>query len=239
MLYGNGLNGWLAHNGILWFLACLFVTEIIFFLLNSVIKTKRTMLLALLLFAFLGHSASVYSPTGLPFRIDVALTAVVFYGLGYQLKDYLLSSDFGNGSALICLLVGLGIGFLNGRVDMNYNCYGNPLLFYASSLSSIYAYICFAKRIPHNRLISYVGQNSLVFFLLQNVGFSVVNILAYLTLRTRPNSIEPNFVYACSYVLLSLLVLFPAVYVINSKFPIITGRAKGRVNKTKFFKHKE
>ena len=224
MLYGIGDKDWLPHNSILWFLACLFVTEIMFFVTNSIIKTKCALMFALLLFALLGYVDSVYSPVRLPFSIDVAFTAVVFYGLGYLLKDYLLSSDFGIGSAFICLLFGLGIGFLNGRVDMNYNCYGNPLLFYASSLSSIYAYICFAKRIPSNRIVSYVGGNSLIFFLLQNIGFFAVNILAYLMLRTRPNSIEPNLIYACSYVLLSLLALFPAVFIINNKIPIMTGK---------------
>ena len=228
MLYGNGINGWMAHNGILWFLACLFITEIIFFVMNWTIKTKSMMLIALFIFAFMGYIDSIYMPIRLPFSIDVAFTAVVFYGLGYLLKDFLLSSDFGIGIAFSCLLLGLGTGFLNERVDMNYNTYGNPLLFYVSALSSIYAYICFAKRIPINRLINYVGQNSLVFFLLQNLGFLAVNILAYLILRTRPRSIGPNLVYACSYVLLSLLVLFPAVYLINKKVPIITGSVGAR-----------
>ncbi|MGO9136838.1 MAG: acyltransferase family protein [Syntrophales bacterium] len=224
MLYGIGDSEWLPHNSILWFLACLFVTEMIFSIMYSTIKTKRTMLLALLLFGILGYIDAVYSQIRMPFSLDVAFTAVVFYGLGYLLRDQLLSSDFGIGSAFICLLLGLGIGFLNSRVDMNYSNYGNPLLFYASSLSSIYAYICLAKRIPNNRLIGYVGQNSLVFFLLQDEGFFAVNVLAYLILQTRPNSIEPNMIYACSYVLLSLLALFPAVYIINSKIPIMTGR---------------
>jgi acyltransferase len=239
MLYGIGVNGWLSHNGLLWFLACLFVTEIIFFLMYSTIKTKRTMLLALLVFAFLGYIDSVYLRTQLPFSIDIAFTAVVFYGLGYLLRNYLLSYDFGIGSAFICLLLGLGTGFLNDIIIMNSRSYGNPLLFYVSSLSSIYAYICFAKRIPNNRLISYVGQNSLVFFLLQNVGFLPVNILAYLILRSRLYSIEPNLVYACSYVLLSLLVLFPAVCIINSRVPKITGRPRGKSQNITISKHLE
>lgn len=228
MLYGIGDNEWLPHNSIMWFLACLFVTELIFFLLNAAIKTKRTLLLALLACASLGYVDSVYSTTRLPLSLDVAFTGVVFFGLGYIFRDRILNSDFNMASAVICLLLGIGSGFLNGRVDMNYSVYGNPLLFYTSSLLSIYAYICFAKRIPKIRFITYVGKNSLIFFLLQNAGFSVVNALAYLMLRTSPNYIEPNIVYACSYALLSLLVLFPAVALINNKVPFITGRSRWR-----------
>lgn len=226
MLYGVGDSLWLPHNSLLWFLACLFVTEIIFFVIYSNTKTKRTMLLALLLIGFLGYIASVYSQIRLPFSVDIALTAVVFYGLGYLLRDFLLSSDFGIGIAFLCLLLGLGIAFLNNRADMNYNYYGNPLLFFASSLLSIYAYVCLSKRIPGNRLIGYVGKNSLSFFLLQNVGFSVINVLAYLIFRARPNSMEPNMIYACSYVLFSLIAITPIVFIINGKFPMMTGRTR-------------
>jgi len=228
MLYGIGDSRWLPHNSMLWFLACLFVTEVIFFVMNSIIKSKHMVLAALALFSIIGYIDSIYSPVRLPFSIDVAFTAVVFYGLGYLLKDYLLTSGFDVRIAFICLVFGLGIGFINDRVDMNYKAYGNPLLFYMSSLMSIYAYISFAKRLPNVRLISYVGQSSLVFFLLQDAGFLIVNIITYLMFRTSPNSLAPNIGYACSYVLLSILVLFPVAYIINNKLPIITGRSRGR-----------
>ena len=225
MLYGIGDSDWLPHNALLWFLACLFVTEVIFFFIYSNTKSRRTMLLVLLLFGFLGYIDSVYSPMRLPFSADVALTAVVFYGLGFLLKDFLLNSDFGVSSAFVCLLLGVGIGFLNSRVDMNYSCYGNPLLFYTSSLLSIYGWICLAKRIPGNMLIGYVGKNSLSFFLLQDTGFFLVNILAYLIFRARPHSMEPNTIYAHCYVLLALLAIFPIVFMINSQIPMMTGRS--------------
>ena len=90
MLYGNGINDWLPHNTLLWFLACLFITEIIFFVVVSIAKTRSAVVIALVLFSLLGYADSVYSPVRLPFSVDVALTAVVFYGLGYLLKDYLL-----------------------------------------------------------------------------------------------------------------------------------------------------
>lgn len=229
MFYGIGDSGWLPHNSLLWFLACLFVTEIIFFLTDSISKTKLTLGFSLLLFAVCGYIDSVYFAVRLPFSIDIAFTAIVFYGLGYLLKDHLLGSDSAIGFVIICLLTGFGLGFINDRVDMNYNVYGNPLLFYASSFFSIYGYICVAKRITRNRILSFVGANSLTFFLLQNTGFFVVNILAYMVLRLRLNALEPNIVYACSYVLLSMLVLFPAVFVIARKAHIMTRGFKSPV----------
>src|SRR5208337_2088697 len=192
MLYGTGE----PYNGILWFLPCLLITEILFLVISATATTKHTMLLALLLFAFCGYIDSIYIPFRLPFSINIAFSAVVFYGVGYLLKDYLLEYDLGIRSAVLCLLFGLCIAFLNARADMNCRCYGNPILFYASSLSTIYAYMCFSQLIPSNRGIRFVGQNSLIFFLLQSVGFAVINIFAYVIFGRRPNHIEPNLIYA-------------------------------------------
>lgn len=221
MFYGIGDSEWLPHNGMLWFLACLFIVEVIFYLINSFFRTWRPLLVVLLVFALIGYLDSVYFSYRVPFSADIALTAVVLYGLGYLTKDYLLRSDANILYAFICLLLGMAIGFINDRVDMNSNIYGNPILFYTSSLLSIYAYISFAKRIPGNRFVNYVGANSLVFFLLQNIGFLVINVLVFLAMHIRPHTVEPNIIFACCYVLLSMLVLFPAVHLIRQKAPIM------------------
>jgi fucose 4-O-acetylase-like acetyltransferase len=186
------------------------------------------MLLVLLFSALAGYIDVIAMPVRLPFSINVALSTVVFYGLGYSLKDFLLNSNYGIVVALVCLFVAIVVGLANQKIDMSHRVYGNPMFFYAASLLSIYALICFFKRIPSNKLVSYIGENSLSFFLLQEVGFSVVNICAYLILRATPNSMGPNLIYAVCYVSLSLLVLFPVVYMINSKIPIITGRSRGK-----------
>ncbi len=226
MLYGNGIDGWMTHNVILWFLACLFVTEIIFFTIFRAFKEKRVIMAVLVAFATFGYLDSMYSPIRLPFSVDIAFTAVVFYGLGYLFKDYLLHSEINIGIGIFFLVLGLCAGFLNARVDMNFNIYGNPVLFYISSLSSIYAFICFAKKIPVFKPLEYIGSNSLIFFLLQATGSVVINIFAYTLFRLRPNNMEPNFLYACIYVLLTIIVLFPFVIIINKKIPFITGRSK-------------
>jgi fucose 4-O-acetylase-like acetyltransferase len=225
MFYGIGDSNWLPHNSIMWFLACLIVTEILFFLVHSTAKTKRTIAITLLVFAVLGYLDSIYIGTRLPFSMDVALTGVVFYGSGYLLRDPLFKADLRISMVLLCLLIGLAIAFSNDRIDMNYRVFGNPVLFYASAFSSIFACIGFAKAVPRIKLISYIGQNSLVFFLLQNLGFLMVNALAYAILRARPNSVSPNMGYAVSYVMLVLLVLVPVVNLITSRVPGITGRA--------------
>jgi fucose 4-O-acetylase-like acetyltransferase len=226
MVCGNaGSSGeLLPHNALLWFLACLFVTDIIFFSINRIINTTHSLLLILSLLSLVGYIDSLYLSIRLPFSIDVALNAVVFYGIGYISKNYLIDHNANIGIVIICLLLGFGVGYLNDAVDMYKMHYGNILLFYASSLSNIYAYIYIAKHIPSTRLITYLGQNSIVFFLLQVPAFIAAKGLVYLIFRIKVLNLEPNFAYASGFVLLSLLLLYPVSYIINSKIPIITGR---------------
>ncbi len=221
MFYGIGDAEWLPHNSIMWFLACTFVVEILFFLINIVCKSRYYVGFALMLFALIGYLGSVYMAVRLPFSIDVALTAVVFYGIGFLMQDYLFNSEPRIVVAILFCLFGLVLGFTNDRVDMNFNVYGNPILFYASSFLSIFGYIGLAKYVRGWRMVNYVGKNSLVFFLLQNVGFLIINVVVYLVLRIRPHSMEPNMGYACCYVLLSIIALFPIVFLIVNKIPVM------------------
>jgi len=222
MFYGVGDSNWLPHNGLLWFLACLFITEIIFFFVKKISGANLSIfLLCLLGCGVLGYIDSLYFPTRPPFGVDIALTAVVFYGFGSLLKKHLLKIDVGLAIAFLCISLGGILAFANNRVDMNFNKYGNFFLFYISSALSILGYIILFKRMPMNRFMSYVGSNSLVFYLLQNVGFFLINILLFLLLKIRIHEISPNLIYAFIYVILAILVIFPFVFLIKKKVPIM------------------
>lgn len=228
MFYGNGINGWLTHNVLLWFLACLMMTELIFYCISAFANNKpSTILMVLVLFAILGYTDSMFSSVRLPFSIDVALTAVVFYGSGYILKDKLLTSKIKLLFSAPCLAIGLFTSNINGGVDMNLNSFGNILLYYISAFSSIYAYIYISQclyNLRFLRCIAYVGQNSLVFFLLQGPAFLCTNLLLYMLLQIKVNINEITFLYGSAYVLLSMILLVPASFIINNYTPFMIGK---------------
>lgn len=229
MFYGNGFGGWLVHNTLLWFLVCLFVTELLFFYINKMSGNKSSaMLLILILFAFLGYADSIYSPIRLPFSIDVAFVAIVFYGLGYVLRNGLPASWLGLFFAIVCLAVGILTSHLNGRIDMNENHYGNGFLFYLSALSNIYFYIYLFAHVANSKYlerIAFVGKNSLVFFLMQNPSFLAVNVLAYLALRIKVSyPFEFNTLYGSVYALLALILLVPVSYFVIHCLPFMIGK---------------
>lgn len=78
-----------SYNPPLWFLTCLFVTEIIFYGLAKNYYGKPGKLLVWLTAAGVGgYLYSVYVPFRLPWNADVALSAVVFYGAGNLFRKF-------------------------------------------------------------------------------------------------------------------------------------------------------
>jgi len=72
-----------SYNPPLWFLTCLFVTELLFYrFAKKYYGEPRKLVLWLTAAGVIGYLYSVYVPFRLPWNADVALSAVVFYGAG-------------------------------------------------------------------------------------------------------------------------------------------------------------
>jgi acyltransferase len=84
----------ISYNGPLWFLTCLFVTELLFFwLAKRYYWQPEKLVIGLILAGIVGYLYSIYVPFGLPWNADVALTAVVFYGAGNLFRKLMYSEE--------------------------------------------------------------------------------------------------------------------------------------------------
>ncbi|HWR24770.1 MAG TPA: acyltransferase family protein, partial [Methanosarcina sp.] len=87
ILYALGPT--VSYNPPLWFLTCLFVTELLFYGITRKFYWKPGQLMLLLIAAaILGYLYSIYIPFRLPWNADVALSAVVFYGAGNLFRRF-------------------------------------------------------------------------------------------------------------------------------------------------------
>ncbi len=78
-----------SYNPPLWFLTCLFVTELIFYLFAKKYYVEpKKLVLWLTIAGVIGYLYSVYVPFRLPWNADVALSAVVFYGAGNLFRKF-------------------------------------------------------------------------------------------------------------------------------------------------------
>jgi acyltransferase len=185
IFYSNGVDDYLVHNTVLWFITCLFVVENIFFFINK-IKHKSGIFLALFFFSLVGYIDSLIMPFRLPWGIDIAFTAVVFYGIGYLLKTnknsilsilekknkYLIGATLLFCSIIFC--------FINGSVDMNFNVYGNYVFFYFSAICGSAFCFMLCKSFEDLKLLSFLGKNSLMIMVLHEpVKRALLGVLVY------------------------------------------------------------
>ena len=216
IFYGSGNNGYLAINIVLWFLPCLFIVKQIFWFISKL--PGKFIILSLILFSILGYSFYFFAPTlKFPFGFESALTGVVFFGLGYlwnfvpekynQLfKKYAIS--FLIGLILITVIISLSNFNLYGhQVDLRLNRLNNYFLFYLAGVSGILAVISISIKVNKNKIMEYLGRNSLLLFVWHLVVFSYISDFVFLFL-TSEEVIELRNVYlAPFYCVVSILVI--------------------------------
>ncbi|MBW4084538.1 acyltransferase family protein [Paenibacillus sp. S150] len=164
--YGT-YSGGLLLNIPIWFLTCLFVTQIIFclsmrYLSKSPLPVQLAAMLALSLSGY-----ALGTVLFLPWNIDVALVAQLFVFIGYQLKQHQLLGKIRvfNLGTLILMAIFLTAAYFNSYVDMNNREYGNLLLFYtagiAGSLLAIKMTQLLSKSGFFAAILTYIGKESL------------------------------------------------------------------------------
>lgn len=166
------------YTGVIWFLTCLFMTEFLFFVIHKYIKNKVLRAVVIIALGILGleyDSLFTFKP---PFFADVALTALVFYSMGFAVKGILKlkGSRWQTLLGFVLMVAGSVIGLcnqnaLNGRhVSMLYLRYGNPVLFLLSTFLTLAGFLFFFcglqdfMETPIAVALEYIGRNSLVIF---------------------------------------------------------------------------
>lgn len=165
----------------LWFLACLFLLEIIFYIIVKVFKNIWFIGIVCLAMSIGGYHYYQNDGVGLVWNIDVCLIAIIFFYIGY-LSKY-LSERYVNkvlqnptrlivGAVLIILLVAGNIALARasyascGRnVDLYFGSLGNPLFSFPSAIFGILAVIVLSK-LHIFESIRYFGEHSLVYYAL-------------------------------------------------------------------------
>lgn len=226
---------WSPHNGTMWFVACLFVSEIVFFLIvkSSKINYKK-ILTCLIISSVLGYCYSIITVKSLPWNVDASLTAIVFYGLGHYMKrmESNLAGYIKVKYVFVFLIINVLSGFLNYKsstqiIDIFSNQYGNYFLFYLSSISGIIAVFIFIRLLPKINILTYIGRNSIVFLAFhQFILFrSISKLLEKINIYDSGNMFVLTL-QGIFYTLVSSVVLIPIIYVINNYFPFILGKRK-------------
>ena len=227
-IYGN-LSIGMEPNRSLWFLPCLFVTSIVFFIVSKHIKNPLQITGILIVSAICNY----YSPMKgwlLPWGIDSAFAGIVFYGLGYLVKEFWGSiinqiKPYSPGiilTGLALLIVNITSSKLNGSI-----VWGTPLVnnnnifyYYTAAVSGVAATVILIRSFRLPSVIIFIGVNSIVFmFLHQHIKRVIVKTISVITHLSSASIIDSSL----SGILITFLIMVgcvPFILFMNKCLPI-------------------
>lgn len=250
ILLGFGLA--VSYNPPLWFLCCLFVTELLFYgLAKKYYSEPRKIVFWLTVSGIIGYLYPIYVPFRIPWNVDVALVTIVFYGsgnlfrkltesetearTGISLKlDSGIRDKFSKAErylpVIATLLSVLYLGYLlkfptENKVNMNVLQYGgNFFSFHILAFTGIFTFVYLFKKIGSSTVLEYYGRNSLIILALHFPIKDVVTRVAAIVLGVNTEYFYYNAGFALGFTVLNLILLVPVIYVINNYLPFLLGK---------------
>lgn len=224
-----GSDRYMPHNPALWFLTCLFIVAIMFYPIANALRPVNKFLI-LFISSAMGYYLAWYLPSYLPWSIDVALTGVVFYGMGYLIKNNKITQINSNSIRLLLLCCSLTVGYLisqlNGPVAMAENHYGNYVYFYTAACLGILSAVVLSMFVSKSGVLRFLGKNSIIILALH---FPVKRLVTFITskaLNVSPDQVKGSFIISGIDTAITILILVPAIYLIRNYLYFVLGRRR-------------
>jgi len=228
MIYGvHGTEGYLAHNGALWFLPCLFLMHCIFFWIRKLTQGTRSLVGLTLLLSAVGFSLARQLPMRVPWGLDLALVCLPFFVAGYLSRAAILEDSTKKYLTINVLALLLPVHFFlqqaNSRVDLNTLSFGNIGLFFCAAFAGCLGLIPIARIIPARiRALIFFGRNSIIVFTLNSALILVISVV-FKWLTGSPLGQTQGERILQSIAVLGLAV--PAIYIVKISFGwLVPGR---------------
>jgi fucose 4-O-acetylase-like acetyltransferase len=227
LINGTANNG---GNYPIWFLPCILMVSIFFFLINHYLKKPILKQGIILVLSLVGYLFSIYK-VKLAFQLDIALTGLVFYGLGFIVKEYGFLQKLDRIRnyhvflfVLLCELIHILTAYLNTRisaishVNMAGNQMGNYFLFYVSALAAITAFMILGYKIRNIRIINFLGVNTLIILAVHKPLLQVMNHICndYMNIST--------FLYRTVASVIAVILSLALGVFLTRKIPFFLGK---------------
>lgn len=183
------------HYWTIWFLACLLVVEIFFFVLQKKCRNIKVLTSASFVVALISVLYRRFGGVSLPWNIDVALVAQLFFCLGFVFKKekkiqaiLIRQKGYKFCFLTICLLSinvlfsAISIKLGHRSFDMSVGLYGLEVATLISSVAGILFITMIATRLNWMP-ITYLGQNTMFIFALHSRIVIVACDYAYKSLN--------------------------------------------------------
>lgn len=165
-------RGW----SLLWFLPCLFIANILFFLLLKVASKRKILMYSLLCVSSMIGVWLSCSDILLLGQINNALVAIVFMYAGYIYShDFKLASKpLKQGAVLSLVLIYVVSAHKKIFVDMGSSKYPFYPICILAALGGIIVFVYIVKQLPCFKMILFFGKNSLIVYLVHAIEHNFI-----------------------------------------------------------------
>lgn len=177
-LYSSYIEGDL---GVFWYLEVLLWINILVYFIDKIINRKIIKIIISLIIFCIGIIYTNYIGIILPWRIELTLTAQIFFCFGYYFKDELFSLKLlKNNKKSLFILIAIHLLLLyityfkfGYIVNVDLTRYGNVLLSVLMMLVGSVIYIFFSSMVK-SKTLTYIGKNSIIYYAWHFTMFTIV-----------------------------------------------------------------
>lgn len=164
----------------LWFIPCLFITEIVFYLLINKCKDKVVYIISVVIYfvsANLGYNRE-YLFFSVLFKSGVA---ILFFAFGHMIYRYIKEERFSNFFIILINIINLMLFKLNGFVGLGAFILNNVFLYAILGIMGSMGIILFVQKMENKsfKLLNFLGSNTIVILCTNNIIIEVIRLLDY------------------------------------------------------------
>ncbi len=221
---------------LLWFIACMFLTEQLMYWLNKwrkIFENKSYFLIVGIIGLILFTIYRITIGLELIWNADLVLLALAFMSFGKWYKESDLWKYVSlNKQRATCVFIGFAYivcSYLNFKffdtVDWFSNAFGNPCLFIMGAIFGTLFVIEVAKKMPAT-LLNALGKNTLVFYGLHGIVIDIIYVIYNKIGIIIERGSAISFILACVSVVVSICILNPVNRFILKYCPWCLGKRK-------------
>lgn len=227
LVYGTYDLRYMMFNGALWFIPCLFSIEILYWFISKCIN--RVCRFGVLIICYAVGLYLINRVPWLPWGVCAAFIGVVFYGLGDFFKPLLIGKTaISLGKYIYIYVIALFLLqlalFPCTGADLASLYIGNKWLYVPIATIGILLYWLIATIIKNNKLLEYLGINSLVIFAFQEPTYRAVIFVVSKISGYSVSEVRNSFLLCIIITICSIIVITPVIVLWNKSVKPLINR---------------
>lgn len=219
IFYASGGKDFMEWGIMLWFLPCLFLTEVLYYTIYRQSRLKNS--IWVIVIVLLGYFITSHGFNNIPWSFNISLIMILFFHIGHELRYFLQGKIFNVLHYLWLfpsVFIWLIASYYNGEIYTYKGQFNNPLLYLLSGVSGTASILLISHYIRNFKLLSLIGKNTLFIFIAHLRAFTVFKLLQLYIFNI---PITNSLVYSISYALLAVILLVPISIFVKRKFPYL------------------